>query len=107
MRTLQQNKSRHKWDQLIADKLNGAGFDVRIVLEKLAHTGVQWTPQMVKELMFRPIIQALTGQRSTARLTKEQHSLLIDEVIKFLGERLGVYVEYPCVETILDEQNAR
>jgi hypothetical protein len=103
-RTTQQNKSLHLWCTQIAEILNDAGFDVRIVLEKLAEYGVNWTPQMVKILVIKNILRHQVGHDKTSLLSKQEFPELIEETIRFFGERIGIYVPYPSIEWSRDEE---
>ena len=50
-RTQQQNRALHKYFDLLAEELNGAGFNVQLVLKEKVE--IDWTPALVKEVLWR------------------------------------------------------
>jgi hypothetical protein len=88
-RTSPQNRAMHKWFTQIADLLNGAGYNVQIVLAK--KIDVDWTPNLVKEILWRTAQQAILKKDSTTKLEKVgEIELVQDHLIRHLGEKFGV-----------------
>lgn len=86
-RTAQQNKALHKDLQLIADKLNDAGYSV----QKTVRFELEWNPYSVKEYLWRPVQRAITGKNSTTELDKLGEIEVIHETLmRELGVRTGI-----------------
>lgn len=96
-RTLQQNKALHKLFDLLAQAFNEAGYDVKpLPKEKF---DIPWTGVLVKELIWRPIMQAMTEKFSTTELDRMEIDQIYEVINKNLGEKLGIHVPFPCDET--------
>lgn len=97
-RTLPQNNALHLYYDLLAKELNAAGYTVQLVLKETVD--LSWDSAKVKELIWRPVQQALTGKKSTTELDKVSE---IDEVYEHLnihlGERFHIYVPWPSEQT--------
>lgn len=94
-RTDQQRKALEVFFKLLADSLNNAGLDQRVVLKP--SVSIPWTQQAVKDQLWRPIQIAMTSKKSTTQLEKQ---LEIDEIhaalMRHLGERFDLeYIEFP------------
>ena len=96
-RTLQQNKALHQAFTLLADSLNEAGLDCRVVMKPEAE--IPWSPEMVKNLLYRPIMEVMTDKHSTTELDRIEPSQVWDVLMRHLGEKLGVqYIAFPADE---------
>ena len=90
-RTDTQNDSLHLWFEMLAQRLNEAGFTVQSILAKKIE--LSWTPTFVKELLWRPAQKKLLGKKSTTELAKiEDIDLIYDHLNLHLGEKFGVEV---------------
>lgn len=94
-RTASQNNALHKDCDLIAEKLNDAGKDMRIVLKQSVN--IPWTVQTVKEYMYKPYLKALYHKDSTKELEKlGEIEKLHDVIMRELGEKHGIeYHPFP------------
>lgn len=94
-RTSQQNKALHKFFTLLSNELNTKGLDVRKVAKEGFH--IWWTPEMVKEIIWRPFQKVKYGTDSTTFLTKhEQIDAIHEDIMRNLGEKFGVdYIDFP------------
>lgn len=101
-RTLQQNKSLHKYFELLAETLNEAGYDMKKTLKQDAE--IPWSPQLVKDFLWRPIQEAALQKESTTELTTKDVDIVWDILNRHLGDKLGVYVPLPSIETLDEEQ---
>lgn len=96
-RTLQQNKSLWLYYQLLADELNNAGLDQRVVLKPSVQ--IPWSKDSVHDMLWLPIQKALYGTTSTTQLTTKEIDLVYDTLTRHLGETTGVTVEFPSQDT--------
>lgn len=98
-RTHQQNKALHVLFNLLAETLNDNNLDMRRTLKP--EVNIEWSGQSVKEYLWRPIQKAQLGKKSTTELTTIEIDQVFDTINKHLGERFGLHVPFPSIETIL------
>jgi len=96
-RTIQQNKALHKGFDLLAHKLNDAGFEMKAVMAVKA-VDVPWTGVSIKEVLYRPIMVAMLNKHSTTELDTKEISDVWDVLNRHLAEHFGVNVEFPSDE---------
>ena len=101
-RTTAQNKALHKFFELLADSLNDAGWNVQKTLRH--DVEIPWNPALVKELIWRPVQEAMTNKHSTTKLDRLEPSQIYEVLNLHLGEKLGIHVEWPCEETLHAEK---
>ena len=102
-RTTQQNKALHLYFDHLAKELNDSGYDIKKTLRN--DVDVPWSPVTIKELIFRPIMKAQLGKDSTTKLTTKEIDLVINTLTRHLGEKLGIQVNFPSMESLLWEAN--
>lgn len=101
-RSAAQNSSLHLFCRWLSDALNEAGLSVRETLRE--DVEIPWTPDSVKELIWRPVQKAMIGKESTTRMNKLEPSDVYDVLMRHLGEKHGIYVAWPSVETMREEE---
>mgnify|MGYP003406681413 CR=1 FL=1 len=92
-RTPLQNKSLHLFCQQLADALNGAGYDMKKTLKP--GVDIPWTKESIKEHIWRPVQEAMTGKRSTTEMNTVDPSEVYEVINRHMGEKFGVHVEWP------------
>jgi hypothetical protein len=102
-RTPTQNNALHLYFALVAKELNDAGLDVRRVMKP--GIDINWSPYMVKELLWKPVQLLYTGKRSTTELDKVKEINEIYEIFnRHLGERFGefgvTHIPFPSLEEL-------
>lgn len=100
-RTTQQNRALHLYFQMVADELNKAGLDMRVVLKP--EIDIPWSKQSVKEFLWRPVQKAYLGKRSTTELTTTDIDAIYDTLNRHLSSRLGefgTHIPFPSLETL-------
>lgn len=102
-RTLKQNAALHLMFTHLADELNQTGWDMRKTLKPAVD--IPWTPQTIKEYLFKPIMQAQLQKKSTTELTTVEIDKVVDTLTRHLGQTTGVTVEFPSIESILRKQD--
>ncbi len=103
-RTDRQNRSLHLMFRMLADELNGAGLDQRKVLKP--GVDIPWTEKAIKEQIWRPIQKAQLEKTSTTELTTVEIDQVFDTINKHLGEKFGLHVAFPSIETLLLNKNS-
>src|SRR3990167_4369123 len=93
-RTLQQNKSLHKYCELLADALNEAGISQALFLKGLE---VDNSSESVK-VVFRAIGKAKYLKISTVDLTTKEMSEIFDEINRHIA-LLGIHIDWPSEES--------
>ena len=101
-RTIQQNKSLHLFCDMLAQAFNDAGLDVQKTLRH--DIEIPWNGTLVKELIWRPVQEAMTDKHSTTELDRIEPSQIYEVLSRHLGEKFGLHVPFPSEET-QSEQN--
>lgn len=101
-RTLQQNKALHLFYQHLADELNDGGLDMRGVLK--SWVAIPWSKESVKEFLWKPIQELQLRKRSTTELNTKDVDKIYMTLMRHLGEKFGVGVEFPSIEEVEAKQ---
>jgi len=101
LRTAAQNRALHLWFRQLADALTEKGADIKTTIR----ADVPWTPDAVKELIWRPVQRALIKRSSTRALKKSDIDPVVNAINKLLGERFGVHVPFPSIDEIIFRMN--
>jgi hypothetical protein len=102
-RTLTQNAALHKFCDNLAARLNEAGLDQRKVLKP--SVDIPWTMQAVKDGLWRPVQEAVTGIKSTTKPEASQYSAIYEVLNRHLTQKLGIHEPWPCKESKENEQS--
>lgn len=104
-RTLKQNSALHLYFEHLAQALNDAG----ITPEKAIYYPVEipWSAESIKEMWFKPIMREQTQKSSTTKLDTQEVDAVFDTITKHLGEKFGLYVPFPSIETMIHERQAK
>ncbi|MGI9118443.1 MAG: hypothetical protein ACR2IQ_02750 [Minisyncoccia bacterium] len=92
-RTLKQNKSIHSLFKILSDDLNTLGLDMKVVLKPSYQ--IWWTPESVKEHLWKPLQKAMYQKESTTELNTAEVSKVYEQLAHILGEKFGAEVEFP------------
>ena len=93
-RTARQNRSIHKFFDMISDGLNDLGNEFNYTGIKGFDLSTRWTRVIVKELFWKPVQLTLFGIDSTKELDTQMINEIAEIIIKFFGEK-GVTIEFP------------
>lgn len=94
VRTNQQSKALHKYYELLAIELNNAGITVQKFLKQ--SIDIDWNAHTIKELIWRPLQEHLTGKKSTTELDKVTEITEIwEQINRHIGQNWGLYVRFP------------
>ena len=94
MRTLKQNAAMHKYFTLVAEALN----DKQLTVKTITKADIEWNPTSVKEMLWRPIQEAVLHKKSTTELKRKEIDDVYDTINRALGEKFGIYVPFPTIE---------
>lgn len=105
IRTAQQNKALHVLFQLLANNLNEQGLDMRKTLKPGVE--IPWSGAGVKEWLWKPIQKAQLNKDSTTKLTTVEIDQVFDTLIRHLGQQFGLSQEFPSIDRIILEMQAK
>ena len=91
-RTLQQNKCLHQWCEEMAESLNDAGLEKKVVLEHLMKIGmmVPWTKTTVKEEIWKVVQAAMFLKGSTTQLNTVEPDKILRVIQRHFAEEHGL-----------------
>lgn len=92
-RTNTQNAALHQYLKDLATTLNDSGYDVQTALAKAISR--PWNQKSCKELLWRPIQEAMIDKTSTAEAERAQYGDIYDVLHRHLATNLGVNVPWP------------
>jgi len=94
IRTIKQNKSLHLYFTMLSNAFNEQGQTVPKVLK----IETKWTPTTVKELLWKPIQEAVVSKKSTAKLNKDEINKVYEVLNMALGQKMGIHIPFPSNE---------
>lgn len=86
-RTGQQNRALHKYLELLAEELNNAGLEMRVILKP--EVEIPWTKESCKEFLWKPILKAMQNKDSTVEMTTVDPTEIKHVIDRHLGEKFG------------------
>ena len=98
-RSKPQNAALHSCLRRLAKGLNNAGYGIAHPLKP--DLEIPYTEENCKELLLRPIIQAMYSKSSTSSLTKEEVSKSMDILLNRISELTGVVEGFTLEESRL------
>ena len=105
--TDRQRRALHVFCEQLATALNDAGMDMKRTLR--AEAEIPWTQKAVKDYLWRPVQEAMTGKQSTTELSTVDPTAIHEALARHLAVRLGVECPpWPTKERQLEEgRNAK
>ena len=103
-RTLNQNRALHLYFQMLADELNRAGLDMKVVLKP--SVDIWWNKQTIKDYLWRPIMKAQLGKRSTTEMTTTDIDAVFDTLNRHLSDKFGKWCEaipFPSLDQMMNQ----
>ncbi len=94
LRTLQQNRALHKFCTEVANTLNEAGLDIRTTLKP--DFEIDWSPLLVKELLWKQTQKIVLGKESTTQMTTKEVNEIYEVINRFLAKH-GVHIAFPSI----------
>lgn len=104
-RTARQNRALHVLFDLFAQNLNDNGLDMKKTLKPTVD--IPWSAAGVKEYLWRPVQKAQLNKDSTTQLTTKEIDMVFDTLNKHMGEKFGLHVPFPSIETVLQDIQAK
>lgn len=100
-RTYLQNRSIHKYWQIMCDALNAAGWTKKKYYE-VKEVDIEWTPESFGEDVWRGIQEAMYQHRKTSKLETEQVSKVYEVVNRHLANTCGVSEDFPSKDSLIN-----
>lgn len=94
-RTQNQNSALHLYLTWVAHELQNQGQTMQDVIKKLTFTEITPTMYAVKEIVWRPIQEAVVSKKSTTELTKHEINEVYEIVSMFLSKQFGISLPFP------------
>ena len=98
-RTTTQNSALHLLFSIMCNHLNELGHEFRYLGLKGQVLEMRYTPDLVKNFIWRPIQIALFDIKSTTKINTSQINEIVDVITKFYGDK-GVTIQFPSKETL-------
>ena len=98
-RSSQANKALHVLFQNISYELNRLGLEFTFRGIKGMDIQTTYSPEIVKNFLWRPLQDALLKKESTTQLTHNDISLIFEILGKWFSEN-GVEINFPSIESI-------
>ena len=64
-----------------------------------------WSAGLVKELIWRPVQLSFLREESTKKLSSKNINEIYDIINRYLGEKFGIYIEFPNINNLIDYDN--
>lgn len=104
-RTNKQSRALHLWCKMLAEELNEAGLTIEKTLTGKAE--ILWHKDTVKQILFKQIMKKYTLKTSTTQLTTKELIDTAEQLTKYLAEQHGLLVEFPSIQTMLDNERLK
>ncbi len=98
-RTAAQNRAMHLFFGMLAKELNDSGQHMN-TFPWNEGVEIDWTPELIKEHLWKPVQEAVTKKDSTAQLDKKQVSEVYEILNRHLADKTGVSVRFPSFEDL-------
>ncbi len=102
-RSSQQNRSLHLLFQNMAFELNRLGHDFTFKGLKDMELSCIYTPEIVKDYIWRPLQVAMIGKKSTTKLTTSDINAIFEVLSRWFAEK-EVVIEFPNIETLINKE---
>ena len=95
-RTSAQNNALHLFCMNIAAELNGIGHPYKTISVLDGRViEVNWTTDLVKTFIWKPVQRAVLGEESSKRIKTTDIDLIATPICKLLAEHFGIGVSFP------------
>ena len=105
LRTIAQNKAMHLWFTMLAGEFSDAGLDMKRVLKP--EIEIKWTPQAVKQYIWKPVQEAMMIKKSTTELNTDEVTKIYEVINRHTAEKHGISVPFPSIEGLMLESELK
>lgn len=98
LRTLAQNRAFHLYFNMVAVQLNNNGLYInKLIKEDKYKADIDWSGDLVKNQLWRPIMEAILDKKSTTQLEKNEVDRVYNTLNRYLSN-MGITVAFPNAE---------
>ena len=94
-RTLTQNSALHLWLSELSIELNNRGLDMRTFLKPGLEIPWDEDGYMAKRFIWRPVQLAMTGKKSSAKLSRQEMSAVYEKLSGYLSRDREIDLPWP------------
>ena len=95
LRTLTQNRAFHLYFTMVAVQLNNSGLYInKLIKEEKYKADIDWSGNLVKEQLWKPIQNAILDKKSTTQLEKAEVDRVYNTLNRYLSG-IGISVPFP------------
>ena len=95
LRTLTQNRAFHLYFTMVAVQLNNSGLYInKLIKEEKYKADIDWSGNLVKEQLWKPIQNAILDKKSTTQLEKAEVDRVYNTLNRYLSG-MGISVPFP------------
>lgn len=100
-RSSRQNRALHLYFEFVSSELNELGITFQYKGIRGTDLETPYTPDLVKNQVWKPIQKTLFDTDSTTKLDTKQIDKIIEILTKFFAER-GVLLEFPSINNLIE-----
>jgi hypothetical protein len=89
-RTETQNDALHLWCERVAKTLNNAGLEMVVNLPTGKQWTIPWSKHTVKENIWKPVQEAITGKQSTTEAKRIEYSQVYEVIYSRFADHHGI-----------------
>ena len=89
-RTETQNNSMQLWCERVAKTLNDAGVEMVVNLPTGKQWTIPWSQTTVRENIWRPVQEAITGKQSTTEPSRSEYSQVYEVIHSRFADHHGI-----------------
>jgi len=97
-RSSAQNRSIHKYLEMVAHELANQGQTMQGVVRKVAMVEIPPTKDSLKEMLWKPIQEVALGKKSTTELTTDEVNKIYEIISMFLAKEFEISLPFPSYE---------
>ena len=105
-RTQSQNNALHLYLSQVAETLAREGHTMQDVTKAIRRAEIRPTMAALKEVVWRPLMEIIHAKKSTTELTTREIDQVFDIICKHLGEKFGITIEFPSIETLINKSRS-
>lgn len=85
----------HLYFSQVAEALDREGHTVQQVVSAIRRAEIRVTPEIVKEVMWKPLQQVMYGKKSTTELSRSEVDRVYEALNHFIGREFGLFIPFP------------
>ena len=99
-RSVRQNSAMHLWFTQVSEEMNDVGVPLVVQIGNREKIERPWNALSVKNLIFRPVMEAITDKKSTTQLERGELDKVLEPIMKWLAEDWMISIPFPSEEEL-------